>query len=73
MDVQFVVLREQGRAIFQKIRLARISRGDNKEVRLARKADQRVIGLLFSPAALWASRTSTKRAVAFVIVRLNAS
>jgi len=42
VDVKFVAPREQGRAIFQKIRLARISGGDNKEVGLARKTDQRV-------------------------------
>lgn len=72
---QILVPREQGKAIFQKIRFSHISEGDNKEVGLARKANQRS-ELVYcssprSPPTLWASVMSPKRGVAFAIVHLH--
>ena len=74
---QILAPRGQGKAIFQKIHFSHISEGDNKEVGLARKANQKsawvYCSLPRSPSALWASRASLKRVARLVIAHFNTS
>jgi len=74
---QILAPRGQGEVIFKKFRFAHTSEGDNKEVDLARKANQKralvYCPFLYSSSALWASMTNLKRAVATAIVNLDTS